>query len=120
MSKRKNLIHEKLKRAKPTDKINFQVKLPAYLMADVKCYGDSVKVISQALELAHQTKFRNGLIEIIAEIGKQIEQLEILINSDTESKIQINNDHLLLLEVYKSVRFTLRECSILRRRKYSS
>ncbi len=117
MSKRKNLVHEKLKGAKPLDMINFQVKLPAYLMADVKRYGDSVKVITNALEMMHNKKFRNGLIECIAEIGKQIELLEVWRDTDMEPENRINRDHLLLLETYKSVRSTLKECSILKRKR---
>lgn len=117
MGKRKNLVHEKIKRAKPNDLVAFQVRLPAYLLSDVKRYGDSTKFIRTALELAQKKKFKFGLLEIISDLRKQIELLELWQNSEQDENSKMDEEHLLLLETYRYTYLQLRETNILKRRR---
>lgn len=117
MGKRKNLVHEKLKRAKSNDMIAFQIRLPAYLLSDVKRFGDTSKIVRTALEMAQNKKFKYGLLEIIADIRKQIELLELWQNREQEANNTMNEEHRLLLETYRYTYMQLLKTNILKRRR---
>ena len=112
MGARKNLVHNKLKRAKPNDIISFQASLPAYLLKDVKTYGDTAKVIGTALEMSNNIKHFYNLIELIADIRKNIELLEN--EKETDG---LEENHLMLLELYRDVYFRLKQSEFLKRRR---
>lgn len=112
MSERDNLVHEKLKKANPNDLINFQVKLPAFLLKDVRTYGDTAKVLKNALSVAQGNKHLNNLKELISELKKYLELLE-----EDNSLGELDEVHNLLIETYRDVYLRLKGAEILRRRR---
>jgi hypothetical protein len=113
MPKRKNLVHEKIKKAKPEDLIQLQLKLPAHLLQDIKTYGDTSKVIRRALKLSLKTKYKDALMEIIGDIRKEIDKLETI----RETEGILDENHLQLLELYKDIYFRLKKARILKKGK---
>ena len=109
-----SLIHEKLKKAKPFDQVNFYVKLPAYLLSEVKTYGDTVKVLKNALEIAHDKKFVTDLMSDIVLIRERIESLEL---EKEVSPDELDRNHLKLLELYRDIYFRLKAAPILKRKR---
>ena len=113
MGARKNLIHEKLKRAKPEDLLNFQLKLPAYLLRDVKTYGDTSKVIRRALEAQVQNKRKHKAIAL--EIMSSVLQAKSLLEEEEEQEQIIRE----LIEIYKDCYFRIKDSGVVRKRKLS-
>ena len=114
MPRPKNYKYRKLKPRTPDELMNISVRLPAYLLQDVKTYGDTAKVVRRALKLSLQSKFKEALTEIIGDVGKEIEKLELFRDSESD---RIDEPHLQLLELYKDIYFKLKKARILKRQK---
>ena len=117
MARRNNLVHEKLKKANPDDRINFQISLKAGLLkGKVTTYGQTADYIRTALENYNKTKYRDGLILLIAEVQKRIEELSLWRDSEQEPVNKIDQNHLLLIETYRDVYFRLKEAKMLKKK----
>ncbi len=112
--KKAGLVHEKIKRASDLDLIQFNVKIPAYLLRDIKTYGDTSKLLRNALEMANKRKFANNLMEIISEIKSEVELIEVWRDAGRE---EIDLNHLRLLEIYKDCYFKMKAAGILKKKK---
>lgn len=110
MPKRKNLIHEKIRKAKPDDLILVQAKIPAYLLSDVRTFGDTSRIVKRALTLLHESQFMDALLTIIGLIIGEIEKLEMR----REDGPELDEEHLILLEIYRDIYFRLKESRILK------
>lgn len=112
MPRPKNYKYRKLTPREPNELVNISVRLPAYLLQDVKTYGDTSKVVKKALKLSLESKFKDSLIEITGDLRSEIDKLETIRDSDGE----IDEEHLQLLELYKDVYFRLKKAKILRKK----
>jgi hypothetical protein len=106
-------------RAHSPDKIILvAARAPAYLFSDASKFGDVSRIIQRSLELTHKERYKAKLREIIGDIQKQVALLQIWEESGGMSyEEEIDRAHLELMEVYRSVYFTLKETLVLRRRK---
>lgn len=109
----KKFVSEKLKKASPTDLIQFNVKIPAYLLEEVRRHGDASKTIRKALKLSMKSKFKDSLTELTGDVRKEIDKLETVRDNEGE----MDEAHLQLLELYKDVYFKLKKARILRKSK---
>jgi hypothetical protein len=102
--------------AKPDDIIHCQVSLKAGLLkGKVNNYGQTADYIRAALESYNKTKYGDGLILLIAEIRKTIEELELW-RGEQEHENKIDPNNLMLLETYRDVYFRLKGAKILKRK----
>lgn len=113
MGLRKNLVHEKLKKTNnKNDLIQFNVKIPAYLLEGVQKYGDTAKIIKRGLELLNTDAKRN--LRIVSEVKDNIISIQKSI-SLLELEEDLNQEQLELLEVYRDCYFKLKGAKIMKR-----
>jgi hypothetical protein len=91
--------------------------VPAYLLTDVKEYGDTGKIVTEALKIRNTDRFSFELREILSLIKKNIESLELWRdNGPIGEEGEIDQYYLQMLEMYKSIYFTIKESRLLRKR----
>jgi hypothetical protein len=111
MSSRKNLIHKKLAKAAPEDRIHFQVGIRAGLLkGKATTYGQTADYVRAALEAYNKNWHHDALLQIIVQVRSNIETLDLWRNQeDNLPDLRNNEAHSILLEGYRDTYVRLRD-----------
>ena len=122
MPSRKNLVHRKLAKANPDNRIHFQVGIKAGLLkGKVTTYGQAADYIRAALEAYNKTMHHDALLQLIVQVRSNIETLELWKNQENNPPdSRFNEAHSILLEGYRDTYLRLRDLLKLIKKRFVS
>ena len=113
----RNFRRKEIKKREPNELQPIMCRVPAFLLSEVKEYGDTGRIITAALLRSHRGKYTYDLREILSLIQKNIESLEMWKdNGPAIDEGEIDQHHIQMLEMYKAIYHMIKGSRLLRKK----
>lgn len=114
----KKIKYNRSSQSKKDKKIRTTVYVKSLYLQGIEHYGDISKTVNESLHLTCKHRFTIQLRELLAEIAKNIELLQLWKdNGPLFNEGEIDEYHLKMLETYRNIYFTIKESKLLYTRR---